>query len=113
MLEIHAKLGDTVTKGQLLLKIQSADISGAFSDYRQAVADQALAAAQLARAKTLLEAGAMATKDYEIAVDTEAKAKVTVETTEDHLKVLGRTKIIFPRSWMFSHRFQAWSRISR
>jgi membrane fusion protein, heavy metal efflux system len=92
VLEIHARLGDTVTKGQLLLKIQSADISGAFSDYRQAVADEVLARAQLSRAKTLLDAGAMATKDYEVAVDTEDKAKVTVETTEDHLKVLGVDK---------------------
>ena len=40
VLEIHAKLGDTVKKGDLLLKIQSADISGAFSDYRQALADR-------------------------------------------------------------------------
>ena len=92
VLEIHARLGDTVTKGQLLLKIQSSDISGAFSDYRQAVADEVLARAQLARAKTLLDAGAMAQKDYEVAVDTDDKAKVTVETTEDHLKVLGVDK---------------------
>ncbi len=89
VLEIHAKLGDTVTKGDLLLKMQSADISGAFSDYRQAIADEKLAAAQLLRAKTLLEAGAMAQKDYEVAVDTDEKAKVTVETTIEHLRVLG------------------------
>jgi membrane fusion protein, heavy metal efflux system len=92
VLEIHARLGDTVTKGQLLLKIQSADISGAFSDYRQAVADEVLARAQLARSKTLLDAGAIAQKDYEVAVDTDDKAKVTVEATEDHLKVLGVDK---------------------
>lgn len=92
VLEIHAKLGDTVTKGELLLKIQSADISGAFSDYRQALADEKLAEAQLLRAKTLLEAGAMAQKDYEVAVDTEDKAKVTVETTIEHLRVLGADK---------------------
>ncbi|MGA2714404.1 MAG: efflux RND transporter periplasmic adaptor subunit [Bryobacteraceae bacterium] len=92
VLEIRARLGDTVTKGQLLLRVQSADISGAFSDYRQAVADLTLARAQLARSKTLLEAGAMAQKDYEIAVDAEEKAKVTVETTEEHLRVLGADK---------------------
>lgn len=92
VLEIHAKLGDTVKKGDLLLKIQSADISGAFSDYRQAIADEKLAAAQLLRAKTLLEAGAMAQKDYEVAVDTDEKAKVTVETTIEHLRVLGSDK---------------------
>ena len=92
VLEIHAKLGDTVQKGDLLLKIQSADISGAFSDYRQAIADEKLAAAQLLRAKTLLEAGAMAQKDYEVAVDADEKAKVTVETTIEHLRVLGADK---------------------
>ena len=92
VLEIHAKLGDTVTKGQLLMRVQSADISSAFSDYRQAVVDEILARAQLERAKILLEKGAMAQKDYEVSVDTEDKAKVTVETTEAHLQVLGVDK---------------------
>jgi len=92
VVEIKARLGDTVTKGQLLLRVQSADISGAFSDYRQAVADETLARAQLARSKTLLDAGALAQKDYEVALDTDAKAKVTVETTEEHLRVLGADK---------------------
>jgi cobalt-zinc-cadmium efflux system membrane fusion protein len=92
VLEIHAKLGDTVTKGQLLLRVQSADISGAFSDYRQAIADQTLARAQLERSKLLLEKGAIAQKDYEVAVDTAAKADVTVETTIEHLRVLGADK---------------------
>jgi membrane fusion protein, heavy metal efflux system len=92
VIEVLAKLGDTVTKGQLLMKVQSADISGAFSDYRQAVADLKLATAQLARAKTLYDAGAMAQKDYEVAVDTEEKARVTLQTTEEHLHVLGADK---------------------
>jgi len=47
ILEVHARLGDTVTKGQLLLRVQSADTASAFSDYRQAVADETLANAQL------------------------------------------------------------------
>lgn len=92
VVEIRARLGDTVTKGQLLLRVQSADISGAFSDYRQAVADETLARAQLARSKTLLDAGALAQKDYEVALDVDAKARVTVETTEEHLRVLGADK---------------------
>ena len=92
VVEIKARLGDTVTKGELLLRVQSADISGAFSDYRQAVADETLARAQLARSKTLLDAGALAQKDYEVAVDTDEKAKVTVETTAEHLRVLGANK---------------------
>jgi len=61
--EVKARLGDTVKKGQLLMKVWSADIAGAFSDYRQAVADVTLAKAQLERAKVLFERGAVAQKD--------------------------------------------------
>lgn len=89
VIEIHAKLGDMVTKGQLLLRVQSADISGAYSDYRQAVADLTLAKAQLERSKILYDKGALAQKDLEVAVDTEAKAQVTLETTAEKLKLLG------------------------
>jgi cobalt-zinc-cadmium efflux system membrane fusion protein len=89
IIEIHARLGDTVTKGQLMLKVQSPDISQAFSDYRQAKADEKLTKAQLDRAKILYEKGAIAQKDLEVAEDAEAKTVVTVETALDHLKVLG------------------------
>ncbi|MGA2881698.1 MAG: efflux RND transporter periplasmic adaptor subunit [Bryobacteraceae bacterium] len=89
IVEIDARLGDAVTKGQLLLKVQSQDIAQAFSDYRQAVADETLAKAQLERAKILLEKGAIAQKDEEVAEDADIKAKVTVETATEHLKVLG------------------------
>jgi cobalt-zinc-cadmium efflux system membrane fusion protein len=89
IVEIDARLGDTVTKGQLLLKVQSQDIAQAFSDYRQAVADEALAKAQLERSKVLLEKGAIAKKDEEVAEDADIKARITVETATEHLKVLG------------------------
>src|ERR1700690_1139537 len=36
---IHARLGDTVKKGQILLSIRSDDVAGGFSGYRKAVAD--------------------------------------------------------------------------
>jgi cobalt-zinc-cadmium efflux system membrane fusion protein len=89
IIEVHTRLGDSVTKGQLLMKVQSADISQAFSDYRQAKADLTLALAQLDRAKVLYEKGAIAQKDLEIAVDTEVKARVTVQNTEEKIHVLG------------------------
>jgi len=89
VVDIRARLGDTVTKGQVLIRIQSADIAQAFSDYHQAIADDTLARAQLDRSKLLYEKGAIAAKDLEVAVDAEAKAKVTLETTLDHLRVLG------------------------
>jgi cobalt-zinc-cadmium efflux system membrane fusion protein len=89
VIEVHARLGDSVTKGQLLMKVQSADISGAYSDYEQALADETLARAQLDRSKLLYDKGAIAQKDLEVAEDTETKAQVTVKTTLEHLKVLG------------------------
>ena len=89
VVEIHARIGDTVTKGQLLMRIQSADISQAFSDYRQALADEKLASKQLERSQLLYEKGAIAQKDVEVAEDAAAKAKVTVENTTERLRVLG------------------------
>jgi cobalt-zinc-cadmium efflux system membrane fusion protein len=86
---IYARLGDTVQKGQLLLRVRSDDVSGGFSDYRKAVADEALARGQLDRAKDLYEHGAEAKADLEVAQDSEDKAKVDLETTTEHLRLLG------------------------
>src|SRR5689334_20626740 len=52
---VEARLGDSVRKGQVLLRVQSADLSGAFSDYRKATADEKLAGTQAERAKDLYE----------------------------------------------------------
>jgi cobalt-zinc-cadmium efflux system membrane fusion protein len=86
---IHARLGDTVTKGQLLLTVHSDDISGAFGNYRKAVADEVLARTQLERAKDLHLHGAIALNDLQVAQDVEDKAKVDVETMAEHLRLLG------------------------
>jgi membrane fusion protein, heavy metal efflux system len=87
--EIHARLGDNVEKGQLLMRVQSSDISGAFSDYRKAVADEVLARSQLDRAKDLYAHGAVALNDLQVAQDAEDKAQVDVETASEHLRLLG------------------------
>jgi membrane fusion protein, heavy metal efflux system len=89
VIEIHARLGDSVTKGQLLLKVQSADISGAYADQQQAIADETLARKQLERTKLLYERGAIAQKDLEVAEAAETKALVTIKTAVEHLRVLG------------------------
>ena len=86
---IYAKLGDTVAKGQLLMRVESSDISSAFADYRHALADQTLLKAQLSRAQLLFDKGAAAQKDLEVAEDAAAKAQVDVETALERLKVLG------------------------
>ena len=92
ILEVRARLGDQVKKGQLLMRIQSADISSAYSDYRKAMADEHIAHLQLDRSKLLYGKGAIAQKDLEAATDAEEKAGVDVENTQERLKVLGGRK---------------------
>ena len=89
VVEIHARLGDTVKKGQLLLRVQSADISAAFSDYRKAVADEQLAHTQWERSKLLYGKGAVSLNELQVSQDMEDKAKVDVENTRERIRVLG------------------------
>jgi membrane fusion protein, heavy metal efflux system len=89
VVDVRARLGDTVQKGQLLMRVQSSDVSGAFSDYRKAVADEILARTQLERAKDLYSHGAIALSDLQVAQDTEDKARVDVDTSAEHLRLLG------------------------
>jgi membrane fusion protein, heavy metal efflux system len=86
---IYARLGDAVKKGQLLLKIRSDDISGGFSIYQMAVADETLAHTQYERAQELYKHGAIALNDMQVAQDTEEKAKVAMDTAAEHLRLLG------------------------
>ncbi len=89
VVEVHARLGDTVKKGQLLLRVQSADMSAAFSDYRKALADVKLARIQFERAKLLFDKGAISLNDFQTAEDVENKAQVDVENTTERIRVLG------------------------
>src|SRR5271166_4893408 len=72
------------------------DISRAFSDYRKAKADEALAHTQLERAKLLYEKGAISQNDLQVADDTEDKARVDVETAAEKLRVLGNANLDHP-----------------
>jgi cobalt-zinc-cadmium efflux system membrane fusion protein len=89
VVEIDARLGDEVKKGQLLFKVRSNDIAGAYSDYRKAVKNEQLAKIQLDRAKILFDDGATPKSALEIAQTTEANAIIDVETTTEHLRLLG------------------------
>ncbi len=92
VVEIRARLGDQVKKGQLLMRVQSADISGAFSDYQKAVNDARLAQRQAERAKVLFDKGAIAQKDLEVAEAAEQDAKADLNAKTDRLRVLGLDK---------------------
>src|SRR5208337_930944 len=89
VMAIHTRLGDTVQKGQLLMTIRSDDVSGGYSNYRMAVADETLGRNQYERAKDLYDHGAIALNDLQVAQDTEDKAKIAVETAAEHLRLLG------------------------
>jgi len=86
---IHARLGDTVKKGQLMLTIRSDDVAIGFDAYRKAVADELLARKQLNRAVDMYAHGAIAQQDLEVAQDTEDDAKTTLDTATEHLRLLG------------------------
>jgi membrane fusion protein, heavy metal efflux system len=101
--EINARLGDQVTKGQLLFKVRSTDIAGAYSNYRQAVRSEELSVdnerlskIQLDRAKALFDNGAIPKSGLEIAENAEigtqtalANAKVVTETAKEQLGLFG------------------------
>ena len=100
VVEIKTRLGDVVQKGQLLLRVQSADVSGAFSDYQKAVADEQLTRTQLERAQLLYEKGAISLNDLQIVQDTDAKAKVDVKAAAEKLRVLGNPNLDQPSGFV-------------
>jgi cobalt-zinc-cadmium efflux system membrane fusion protein len=92
VLEVHARIGDYVKKGQLLMDVQSTDVSGAFGQYLKAVNDERLAQAQLDRAKILNDKGAIPNSQVEIAQNAEDDAKTALSASEEQLRVLGVDK---------------------
>jgi cobalt-zinc-cadmium efflux system membrane fusion protein len=89
VVSVHARLGDTVQKGQLLLTVRSDDVAGGFANYRKAVADELLSRTQLERAQDLYSHGAMALADLQAAQNAENKAKIDIEAMAEHLRLLG------------------------
>jgi membrane fusion protein, heavy metal efflux system len=89
VVEIDARLGDVVHKGQLLFKVRSSDVAGAFSNYRQAVKNEELTKVQLDRAKLLYEHGAVPKSTLEVAQNAEDDNQVVLETAREQLGLLG------------------------
>jgi membrane fusion protein, heavy metal efflux system len=92
VVEVHARIGDYVKKGQLLMDVQSTDVSGAFGAYLKAVNDERLAKVQLDRAQLLYEKGAVPQSQVEITQDAEDDAKAALIAAEEQLRVLGVDK---------------------
>jgi membrane fusion protein, heavy metal efflux system len=92
VVSIKTQLGAFVKKGQLLMEVQSTDISNAFNQYLKAVNDERLARVQYERAKILYDKGAIAKSQLEIAENAEQDAQTDLKAAEQLLVVLGVDK---------------------
>src|SRR6202042_1387292 len=92
VVEVKARLGDVVKKGQLLLRVQSNDVSGAYQGYRKAVNDELLARLNLQRQTILYDKGAVAKSALEQAEDVAKNAQADLDATIEQLKILGVNK---------------------
>lgn len=92
VVEIKARIGDTVQKGQVLLRVQSNDVSGAFQTYLKAENDEGLAHVQLDRAQTLYDHGAISKGALEQVQVAEQDAKTDLNAASEQLRLLGINK---------------------
>ncbi len=92
VVDIRARLDDNVKKGQLLLKVQSPDITNAFDTYLKAVNDEQLANKALVRAQDLFAHGAISQSMLEQAQDSEDDAKADLAAADQQLTTLGVDK---------------------
>jgi cobalt-zinc-cadmium efflux system membrane fusion protein len=89
VVDVKARLGDDVQKGQLLLTMTSPDMSQVFADYQKFQAGAALAKSQLDRARLLYSHGATPQKDLDVAEDTYNRANIDTQAAEEHIRLLG------------------------
>jgi cobalt-zinc-cadmium efflux system membrane fusion protein len=92
VVDIRARLDDHVKKGDLLLKVQSPDITNAFDAYLKAVNDEQLANKAYLRARDLYAHGANSLAMLEQAEDTEKDMQADLTAAEQQLKTLGVDK---------------------
>ena len=92
VVDIKTRLDDNVRKGQLLLKVQSPDITNAFNAYLKAANDGQLAHRAYLRADDLLKHGAISQAQFEQAEDTDKNAQADLTAAEEQLQTLGVDK---------------------
>ncbi len=92
VVDVKARLGDDVKKGQLLFQVQSPDITNAFDAYLKAMNDEQLAHKADLRAQDLFQHGAISQAMVEQADDAENNAKADLTAAEEQLKILGVDK---------------------
>jgi len=92
VIDIKTRLGDAVHKGQLLIRVQSPDVTNAFDTYLKALNDELLANKAYKRAKLLYDHGAIPLATLEQAEDAEKDALADLTAAEEQLKTLGIDK---------------------
>jgi membrane fusion protein, heavy metal efflux system len=92
VVDIKTRLDDYVKKGDLLLKVQSPDITNAFDVYLKAVNDEQLTNKAYVRAKDLYEHGAISLSGLEQAEDAERDNQADLTAAEEQLQTLGIDK---------------------
>jgi len=92
VVDIKARLDDFVRKGDLLIKVQSPDVAGAFDVYLKAVNDERMNNKQYIRSQELYEHGAISQTVLEQAEDAEKDSQADLTAAEETLNVLGVDK---------------------
>jgi membrane fusion protein, heavy metal efflux system len=92
VVDIQARLDDNVKKGQLLLKVQSPDITNAFDVYLKAVSDEQLTNKAYVRAQDLYAHGAISLGMLEQAEDAEVDNQADLKAANEQLQTLGIDK---------------------
>ncbi len=92
VLALHVTLGDTVHKGQLVMEVQSPDVTNAFDTYLKAKNDERLAKVTLDRDKLLFDKGAIPESQLQAAQNAEEDATTDLTAAEQQLHILGVDK---------------------
>jgi len=92
VVDIKTRLDDNVRKGQLLLKVQSPDVTSAFNAYLKAANDEQMAKKAYTRAEDLFKHGATSQGQLEQAEDSAKNAQADLTAAEEQLHTLGVDK---------------------
>ncbi len=92
VVDVRVTLDQNVSKGQLMMQVQSPDVTNAFDAYLKATNDESLANNAYVRAKLLYSHGAISQGMLEQAQDAEGDAKADLDAANRQLNTLGIDK---------------------
>lgn len=92
VVDVRVTLDQNVSKGQLMMQVQSPDVTNAFDAYLKAVNDEALANKEYVRAKVLYSHGATSQAVLEQAQNAEDDARADLDAANRQLNTLGIDK---------------------